>query len=154
MTTLQDTSVASASLIEHKVLEHIKQALRITLDWSAPVVSVPRKLNSLQFTMKSFCRHLERVMTIEEEGGYLEEVADVKPNLHARIESLNGDHDRFRARLRQVVRQLEALSDWEEERFESACDEIRRLLRDVDRHDSREIELLQEAMLIDEGGEG
>ena len=53
----------------------------MTLDWDAPVVSMPRKLSSLQFTMKSFRRHLERVMSIEEEGGYLEEVADAKPNL-------------------------------------------------------------------------
>jgi len=154
MTSLQDTSTASTSWIEHQVLEHIKQALRVTLDWNAPVVSMPRKLSSLQFTMKSFRRHLERVMMIEEEGGYLGEVADAKPNLQPRIETLNGDHDRFRARIRQIVPQLDKLSEWEEERFGGVCGEIRRLLNDVDRHDAEEIELLQESLLMDEGGEG
>jgi hypothetical protein len=154
MTPLQDTSSASTSWIEHKVLEHIKQALRVTLDWNAPVVSVPRKLSSLQFTMKSFRRHLERVMSIEEEGGYLEEVADIKPNLQSRIESLNGDHARFRFRIRQIEQQLDGLGEWEEQQFADACDEIHKLLEDVDRHDSHEIELLQESLLMDEGGEG
>ncbi|MEX2093249.1 MAG: hemerythrin domain-containing protein [Pirellulales bacterium] len=154
MTTLHDPSIASTSLLEHQILHHVKEALRVTLDWNAPVVSLPRKLSSLQFTIKSFRRHLERVMSIEEEGGYLEEVAAAKPNLHSRIESLSRDHARFRARIREIVPQLDALSEWQEEQFGSVCDEIRCLLDDVDRHDVMEIDLLQESMLIDEGGEG
>jgi len=154
MTTLHDMSTASTSWVEHKVLEHIKQALRVTLDWDAPVVSLPRKLSSLQFTMKSFRRHLERVMTIEEEGGYLDEVAEAKPNLQNRIESLIADHDRFRQRIGQIVPQLDGLSEWAEAEFGGVCVEIRRLLNDVDRHDAAEIDLLQESLLMDEGGEG
>jgi len=154
MTTLYDPSVASTSWIEHQVLVHIKQALLVTLDWNAPVVSMPRKLSSLQFTMKSFRRHLERVMSIEEAGGYLDEFADAKPNLQSRIDCLNGDHARFRARIRQLVAKLDQLAEWEEEAFGSLCLEIRQLLCDVDRHNTQEIELLQESLLMDEGGEG
>lgn len=154
MTTLHDPSVASASLIEHQILNHVKQALRVTLDWDAPVVSLPRKLSSLQFTIKSFRRHFERVMSIEEEGGYLDDVAAAKPNLQPRIESLIRDHARFRAKVDEIVPELDALSEWQEERFGSLCQGIRELLDDVDRHDEREIDLLQESMLMDEGGEG
>lgn len=154
MATVQDSSLASVSWMEHQILEHVKQALRVTLDWQAPVVSMPRKLSSLQFTMKSFRRHLERVMSIEEEDGYLDDVADWRPNLHSRIESLAGDHGRLRARVRQLVPELDELNDWEEDRFRDLCDEIRRLVDDVDRHDALEIELLQESLLLDEGGEG
>ena len=155
MTTLHDPLVvASTSLIEHQVLNHVKQALRVTLEWDAPVVSLPRKLSSLQFTIKSFRRHLERVMSIEEEGGYLEEAAEAKPNLQSRIESLTRDHVRFRARVREIVPELDALSEWQEERFGSLCQEIHHLLDDIDRHDAREIDLLQESMLMDDGGEG
>jgi hypothetical protein len=154
MTTLHDMSTASTSLLEHQVLHHVKQALRVTLDWDAPEVSMPRKLSSLQFTMKSFRRHLERVMKIEEEGGYLDEVSAAKPNLQNRIESLGRDHDRFRNRIRQIVPQLDGLSEWQEERFGGLCDEIRCLLDDIDVHDAGEIDLLQESMLMDEGGEG
>ncbi len=137
MTTLHDPTFASTSLIEHQVLNHVKQALRVTLDWDAPVVSLPRKLSSLQFTMKSFRRHLERVMSIEEEGGYLEEVAAAKPNLESRIEKLNLDHARFRARIRDLVPQLESLNEWQEERFGGLCGEIHQLLDDIDAHDAR-----------------
>jgi hypothetical protein len=154
MTPQHDDSTASTSWLEHRVLEHIKQALRVTLDWQAPEVSMPRKLSSLQFTMKSFRRHLERVMSIEEEGGYLEGVVEAKPNLQSRIESLSGDHANFRARIRQIVPVLDELSEWQEEQFSTICGEIRQLLNDVDRHDALEIDLLQESLLMDEGGEG
>jgi len=153
MATLYDTTV-SASLLEHQVLSHVKQALRVTLDWDAPEVSMPRKLSSLQFTMKSFRRHLERVMSIEEEGGYLEEVSAVQPNLQSRIEALQRDHVRFRNRIRQVVPQLDSLSEWQEVRFGEICNEIRLLLDDIDSHDEGEIDLLQESMMTDVGGEG
>ena len=154
MATVQDSSLASISWMEHKVLEHVKQALRVTLDWQAPVVSMPRKLSSLKFTMKSFRRHLERVMSIEEEGGYLDDLTEWKPSLQSRVECLAGDHGRFRTRIRQLVPELDELSDWEEERFHELCDEIRRLVDDVDRHDALEIDLIQESLLLDEGGEG
>ena len=44
--------------------------------------------------------------------------------------------------------------EWEESRFEQICGELRELIADVDRHNEREIELLQESTLVDEGGEG
>jgi predicted nuclease with TOPRIM domain len=159
MATLQETSNASTSWMEHSVLEHVKQALRVTLDWKAPVVSMPRKLSSLQFTMKSFRRHLERVMSIEEDGGYLADIMEMKPNLQSRVENLHADHDRFRTRIRQLVPELEDLgeydvSDWAEHQFLDVCQDIRQLLDDIDQHDSQEIELLQESLLYDEGGEG
>lgn len=153
MTTLQDQNV-SASLLEHQILSHVKQALRVTLDWDAPEVSMPRKLSSLKFTMKSFRRHLERVISIEEEGGYLDEVSAVQPNLQTRIEALQRDHTRFRQRICQLVPQLDSLSEWQEDRFGELCDEIRRLLDDIDAHDEGEIDLLQESLLTDVGGEG
>lgn len=153
MTTLQDRNV-SASLLEHQILSHVKQALRVTLDWDAPEVSMPRKLSSLKFTMKSFRRHLERVISIEEEGGYLDEVSAVQPNLQSRIEALQRDHARFRNRISQIVPQLDSLSEWQEDRFGELCEEIRRLLDDIDAHDEAEIDLLQESLLTDVGGEG
>lgn len=154
MTTLQDMSLASTSLIEHQVLNHVKQALRVILDWDAPEVSLPRKLSSLQFTMKSFGRHLERVMKTEEEGGYLDEIVDTKPNLESRIIKLNRDHLRFRARVKQIGARLDSLHDWQEDQFAGLCMEIYELLDEVDRHDEREIDVLQESLMLDEGGEG
>jgi len=154
MTMIHDDATLSAHWMEHQILGHIKDALRVTLDWKAPSVSMPRKLSSVRFTMKSFQRHLERTMKLEEVGGYLSVVADTKPNLDDRISVLVGDHDRFRWQLRELMPLLEEVSQWNEEEFDDVCGRVRALLEEVDVHDAAEIELLQESLLMDEGGEG
>ena len=154
MPMLQGNSTASTACMEHQVLEHIKQALRVTINWQAPAVSMPRKLSSLQFTIKSFQRHLERVISIEEEGGYMNEVVDAKPYFQNRIDRLAGDHARFRDRLRKLLPQLNDINEWEVPRFDQVCNDLRQLLDEVDQHDLQEVELLQESLLMDDGGEG
>jgi hypothetical protein len=153
MSTIHDSAVSTACM-EHQVFEHIKQALLVTLNWHAPVVSMPRKLSSLQFTIKSFQRHLERVMSIEEEGGYMADVMQSKFYFQDRIDHLARDHASFRDRLRQLLPELNDIKEWEEPRFEAVCNELRKLIADLDEHGKREIELLQECMLMDDGGEG
>ena len=64
---------------------------------------MPRKLSSLQFTIKSFQRHFERVISIEDEGGYMADVFECKPYMEERIEQLARDHVRFRERLRKLI---------------------------------------------------
>ena len=154
MSTLRDTSALSSACMEHQILHHIKQALRVTLDWQAPAVSMPRKLSSLQFTIKSFQRHLERVISMEEEGGYMADVRDERPHYNERINGLAADHARFRTRLKELIAEANSISEWEEPRFDEVCQALRGLLDDVDEHNQREIELLQESMLCDDGGEG
>lgn len=153
MPTLRDSAVSTACM-EHQVFEHIKQALLVTLNWQAPSVSMPRKLSSLQFTIKSFQRHFERVLSIEDEGGYMRDVLESKPYMEERIEQLARDHARFRQRLRELMPQLNDIKEWEEPRFEAVCEDLRSLIAAIDRHNEQEVELLQESMLVDDGGEG
>lgn len=154
MPTLQDTQVVSVACMEHQVLHHIKQAIRVTLDWEAPAVSMPRKLSSLQFTIKSLSRHLDRLITVEEEGGYMADVLDARPYFQDRIAVLAKDHARFHTRLKQLISELNCIAEWEEPRFKTVCVRLSELLDDIDRHDALEIELLQESLLSDDGGEG
>jgi hypothetical protein len=151
---MNSTSATSTAAMEHAILEHIKQAMRVTLDWQAPEVSLPRKISSLQFTIKSLQRHLERVMSIEEEGGYLAVVLDAKPQLRDRLASLAGDHQSFRNRLKRLLPELAALNEWEEDNFKRVCADLRQLIDDIDQHDKQEVELLQQSLLDEEGGEG
>lgn len=154
MSTLQQNESVSASYLEHQVLEHIKDALRVTLDWRAPSVSMPRKLDSVRFTFRSFQRHLERTLATEEEDGYLTDVIESKPTLQDKVDCLEKDHATIRKHLNQVLPALNLLSDWSESDFDGVCDSIRSLLEEVDQHDRQEINLLQESLLWDEGGEG
>ena len=153
MSTMQDSGMSTACM-EHQVFEHIKQALLVTLNWQAPSISVPRKLSSVQFTLKSFQRHFERVLSIEEDGGYMADAIYSKPYFQDRVERLSKDHVRFRDRLRKLVPELNETKEWEDARFEQICAELRELIAAVDHHNEREIELLQESTLVDEGGEG
>lgn len=154
MPVANSQSVASVSWIEHQTLEHIKGALRVTVDWQAPSVSQARKKSSIRFALQSFCRHLERLMKIEEEDGYLDVVAEENPCLSHRISQLAEDHKHFRQRLKELVPRLAEVPDWQDEEFEGVCDEIKSFLDEVDRHDHDEVRLLQETMTMDEGGEG
>ena len=147
-------SQANAAWMEHQILDHVKQALRVTLDWKVPSVGLPRKLSSVQFTLKSFQRHLERLMDLEEQDGYMVIVAETKPNMSIRLERLEHEHDDFRQKIRSLLPEVEALCEFQAEEFERACAEIHQLLEQVDRHDADEIDLLQETLLCDEGGEG
>lgn len=153
MPTLRDSS-ASTACMEHQVFEHIKQAVLVTLNWQAPSISMPRKLSSLQFTIKSFQRHLDRVLSIEDEGGYMTDVLECKPYMEERIYQLARDHVRFRERLRKLIPELNDIKEWDEPRFEAVCEDLRSLIASIDRHNAQEVELLQESMLVDDGGEG
>ncbi len=154
MNTLDNRTQANAAWMEHQILEHVKQALRVTLGWRVPAEGVSRKLSSVQFTLKSFQRHLERLMEIEEQDGYMEFVSETKPNLQFRVDQLERDHARFRRSVDRLIPKLESINEYQGEQFETVCDEISSLLERVDCHDAAEIELLQETLLFDEGGEG
>lgn len=153
MTALHDSRVSTACM-EHQVFEHIKQAVLVTLNWQAPAVSMPRKLSSMQFTMQSFQRHFERIVSIEEDGGYMAQATELKPYFQEKVDQLAHEHAQFRERLRVLVSELNSISEWEEPHFEEICTELRGLIADLDLHNQREVELLQESILMDEGGEG
>ena len=145
---------AEATRMEHQILDHVKQALRVTLDWKAPSIGLPRKMSSVQFTTKSFTRHLMRMMDLEECDGYMSIVRELKPNLENRVRRLKRNHDQFRDTIGALRPQIEAMKGLPEDEFEFVCTQILELLDGVDQHDIDEIELLQETLLCDEGGEG
>ena len=147
-------SLADTCWVEHKILEHVKAALRLTLDWDVPAVGIPRKLSSVRFTLKSFQRHLRRLVKLEESGGYMAMVGEFKPNMYQQAEALLAEHESFRQSLDAIVPAIDSLTKNDAERFNQICAEIRSLLDRVDEHDRKEVELLQEALLSDEGGEG
>lgn len=154
MAETKKPTAASLCWIEHEALEHIKGALRVTLDWQGPLVEAEHRRESLAFALQSFSRHLERLMQIEERGGYMTEVEEAKPCMADRVHDLSDDHDRFRQKLADFAPRLEAVTAWDDSEFYAICDEVRDFLEDVDAHDLAEVRLLQEALTLDEGGEG
>jgi hypothetical protein len=147
-------AVAQAMCMEHQILDHVKSALRVTLDWKAPAIGLPRKMSSVQFTAKSFMRHLMRMIELEEQDGYMTEVREQKPHLEHRVGKLERQHAGFRRAIEELKPEVVSLTALPEDDFAFVCSRIVDLLDQVDEHDLEEIELLQETLLCDEGGEG
>jgi len=146
-------ALAQSACLEHQILDHVKQALRVTLDWKAPSIALSRKMSSVQFTTKSFARHLLRMMDLEETDGYMQVVREQKPHLDHRVKKLERQHRKFRQTLEELTPDVSSMTALPEEQFEQVSSRILELLDDVDQHDIEEIELLQETLLCDEGGE-
>ncbi len=154
MSRIDTRSEGNAAWMEHQILDHVKQALRVTLHWRTPSVGLPRKLSSVRFTLQSFLRHLERLIDMEEQDGYMVVVSELKPNMQHWIEQLQHDHVQFRQQSKQLLQEVEEISEYQCEQFDQACQKIEDFLACVDQHDKKEIQLLQETLLCDEGGEG
>ncbi|BBO33945.1 hemerythrin domain-containing protein [Lacipirellula parvula] len=147
-------AAAQAACLEHQILDHVKQALRVTLQWKAPAFGLSRKLSSVQFTTKSFMRHLDRMMELEEVEGYMEAVRHDKPNLEARVQRLELQHDEFRDLIEELQPEVAALAALPAARAQVVCHRLIDFLNRVDQHDADEIELLQQSLACDVGGEG
>ena len=147
-------AAAQASCLEHQILDHVKQALRVTLQWKAPAFGLSRKISSVQFTTKSFMRHLERMMELEEEEGYMDAVRQQKPNIEHRVERLERQHEEFRELIEELKPEVAVLNVLPAARAQVICHRLVDLLNRVDQHDLEEIELLQQTLVCDEGGEG
>jgi hypothetical protein len=145
---------AQQCLLEHQIIGHVKSALRLTLGWDVDAIGASRKLSSIQFTMQSLFRHLERLMKIEEEDGYLSPVAERKPGLAHKVANLSRDHDVFREEMKRIVPVATKMLASDLAAMTDVSQQLDALLRRLDVHDHAEVELLRAAFWDDEGGEG
>ena len=139
--------------VEHEALRHIIGALRTVLDWKPSGNDVSRKLSSLRFIIQSFQRHLERLMALKEQDGYMTEAVAEKPNLAAKVDALLADHDHFEESMHRLILKLEHISATDKTNFDAVCLDLEELLVKLDDHHRREADLMQEAFLRDVGGD-
>jgi hypothetical protein len=153
-TTLDGRTIAAQTLLEHRTLEYVKQALRVTIDWDVDSVGVDRKLSSVNFIVESLVRHMMRLMDLEECGGYMQAAVEEKPHLAEQIDRLRADHDVFRRRLPALMERLPEQSPAAQDGLPATCVMLSEFLDLLDRHDRQETALVQLAFCEDEGGEG
>ena len=89
--------------VEHEALKHIIGALRTVLDWKPAPNDFARKLSSLRFICQSFQRHLERLMALKEQDGYMTDAVEQMPSLSEKVQALLRDHDHFEETMRRIV---------------------------------------------------
>ena len=150
---MEHKAISQQMLIEHEMITHLETALRSILQWTSHGQDLSRKLSSLRFMGESFERHLERLMALEEHDGYMEVVVESHPQLKSQVDALRTDHDTFRYTLRRISSRLDRLSADDKVRIEQISDELLALLESLDVHSRKEVDLLQESFLQEEGGE-
>jgi len=146
--------VEQQAMVEHAMLKHICNALRVTLDWKVEGGDFSRHLSSLRFVAQSLQRHLDRMMALEECDGYMDEVVETCPRLAEKVDALKQDHERFRQAVRRIVSRLDRLPSTDLAAFARTCDALRDLLERLDEHSATETTVIQEAYFQDEGGSG
>ena len=141
-------------LIEQQTLAYVTSALRATIGWKFQGSNLTRKLSSLLFVGQSFQRHLKRLIALEEEDGYMSVVLASRPELSAEVDALRREHNQFRTGVSRILTRIRRLTPTDHEGFAKTSAELLELLERLDEHGKKETDLLQEALLRDEGGEG
>jgi Hemerythrin HHE cation binding domain len=139
--------------VEHEALRHIIGALRTVLDWKPGADDQSRKLSSLRFICQSFQRHLERLMALKEQDGYMTDAVEQMPSLSEKVQALLHDHDHFEESMHRIVLQLDSISPEDKPKFDKLCRDLEELLIKLEEHHRREADLMQEAYLRDVGGD-
>ena len=78
----------------------------------------------------------------------------LRPQWNGRIEELREQHDQFRQTIRRITTRLKRITPEERPTFENLCHELLDLIKRVAKHNHRENKLLEDAFLVDDGGEG
>jgi hypothetical protein len=141
-------------LVEHRTLAYITSALRATIGWKYQGADLSRKLESLRFVGQSFQRHLKHLMALEEDDGYMAVVVAQCPELTDEVEALRKEHGDFRKSLGRILGRLRRVAPDDRTTFTKISDDLVALLEKLDNHSRKETDLLQQALLTDEGGEG
>jgi len=140
-------------LAEHDLIEHVKHALRLALAWDAEEVGLHRKITSVRFCAESLARHMQLIMEIEEQGGELDEVADIRPSLFEAANLLRHEHVSLRATLSESVTAVGRQAPDDPIAFAACRQDLEHLLSRLDRHEAGERKLLFDMYCDDDGGE-
>ena len=146
--------IADQTRIEQELLRHVMEGLRLSTAWQVQGPDASRKLSTRRFVTASLQRHLERLLALEEDDGFLDQVPACAPRLARAAAALRAEHDGFRSEARRVVQRLEPLPATDPAALEEVGRVLVALLDRIEGHNRQEMALVQEALLRDEGREG
>jgi hypothetical protein len=104
-------------------------------------------MSAVHFLTESFQRHLERMLELEERGGYLEMIRQSHGELRARADSFRQEHQQFRGTTGRLLQAMSRSDEPSSAEAESIFNELTSLLEQIDGHNKRELDLLQEIIL-------
>lgn len=139
---------------ESDAVHNLKAALHAAIAWDVRVVGMNRKVQGVRFVIEALERHMEKLMDLEEREGCIAWIGENKPTLYSLAAALCEEHDRFRTRLKEIVPRWELAATMQADEFDELCESVRSFLDSVERHETRERDLIYSALWCDhEGGE-
>lgn len=138
---------------EHDNLAMLIHALRNTIGWTfhEHQYDLVRKLSSLRFMFQSFQRHFDHLLSLEERGGYIEQLTHARPDLNVKVAELMKEHQSFRQEETSIARRLQDASAEDPRVIERLCEDLLAFLQWFDNHSARETEMLRVVVTGDSG---
>lgn len=146
--------IARQALVEHQMLTHVEQAIRVALDWDTKGGDCSRKVSTLQFSTESFRRHLARMKNLADDDGYLRLVVDAKPQLIGAVRALQTQREELESKLDMLIARLGAVPPTDRDAVESLCIDLKAFLDELKKHHECETDLIQQAIVQEEGRSG
>jgi len=146
--------LAQQTLVENGMLTKLMEGLRTTLAWKVQGNEFSRKLSTLRYMAHTFQGHMERLMALEECGGYMDVIVETNPNLGTAVVALRQEHELFRKGTRTIIHRLDHVSPTDRATFIAICDDLTALLKRLDEHSRKEVDIFQEVFENVGGGEG
>lgn len=150
----QRQDMAQQTLVESTLLGHLMDGLRAAAAWRNATDDCSRKLATLRFIARSFRRHLERLIGLEEVDGYMEIILETKPFLSGQVDALKQDHEAFRRDAARVVHRLGRVAETDPGQLNRICADLTAFLDRLEMHNRREARVFQMTFKQEEGGEG
>ena len=138
--------ISQQMLLEHEVVARVADALRTAIGWGHHA-GAAQKLDSIRFLAESFQRHVERMLDLEEHGGYLELLGRSHPQLGSELDRLLREHDEFRRGIEHVLGEMQGFDASNPVELDTILDELTSLLARIDSHNKIEMSMLQEVVL-------
>jgi len=151
---MSDKTIAEQMVVEHEILKHIDDGLRLAIGLKPEGNDFSRKLHTIHFTAMSLQRHLDHILKLEECDGYMDAVVKLSPQLARQVDTLRQEHDQFRTASHQVLHRLANVAPNDQTTFGNVCDEVLALLKKLEEHTKKEEKLVHETFGRDCGGEG
>ena len=135
---------------EHNAVEFLADKVR---EWVAviPRCNVGHWIEELQARFEKFRAHFTKHMVLEEQGGYLTAVLDIRPTLSTEIDRLQHEHVELNRIMTSVQAAVAKLKPEDKLLVRDCCRRIENLLHYVEHHENDENLLLITTLTTDLG---
>lgn len=136
---------------EHRHIEQLLRRLELTLDHASTEGRTATSLVALVGELEELDRCLTRHFKKEEDGGFLEDAANVAPRFAGEAQGLLEEHEQMLDHVRKLTSVARDHADADRADWPSFATALRNAIRQLLSHELRENTLLQRAFNVSNG---